>query len=294
MSGPKSMTAFGRGEAGPPERRWVVELRSVNHRFRDIKLKMPRRLAPLEERVKKEIGAVFSRGHVDVMVTAAGGQAEWMEYTVDMSLARGYYRCLLELCRGLSLPETPGLAAVLEEKNIVVPVERRDDLDLLWPELRDAVRQAAAAADAMRRDEGASLKDELLGRLEGFEATVSRIEAAVPELTRKKETALKDRLGKLLEGVDIDPARLAQEVAILVDKADITEELVRLKSHIGQFRGFMEIDEPVGRRIDFLLQEFLREINTMASKINDAAITHLTVDLKNEVEKMREQAANLE
>jgi len=144
------------------------------------------------------------------------------------------------------------------------------------------------------RDEGEALKNELLERLRGFEETVGTIEKMVPDLIRQKEAALQERLHKLLGSVDLDPARLAQEVAIIADKSDITEELVRLQSHISQFRNFMQLSEPVGRRIDFLMQEFLREINTMASKINNAETTHLTVDLKNEVEKMREQAANIE
>jgi uncharacterized protein (TIGR00255 family) len=146
----------------------------------------------------------------------------------------------------------------------------------------------------MRRQEGAALKDDLQHRLDSLEEIIGGVEEAGPALVRKKLVALQERLDNLLQGVDIDPARLAQEVAVMADRSDVTEELVRLRSHIRQFRHFLQLNEPVGRRLDFLLQEFLREINTLASKIGDAAVAHHTVELKNEIEKMREQVQNLE
>lgn len=294
MSAPRSMTAFGRGAAGDNERCWVVELRSVNHRFCDIKLKMPRELAAIEDAIKKEISAVIARGHVDVLITPGPGSGGATAYEVNIDQAREYYHALLEIAHALRLPGGPDLSQVAAEKGIIEPRERPTDTNTLWPLLQTALRQALAEADAMRREEGRALKDELLTRLDGFAATVEKIAAAVPEMLAKRERALRERLRALLGDTELDPARLAQEVAIIADKSDITEEIVRLRSHIGQFRNFMEMAEPVGRRIDFLLQEFLREINTMASKISNADATHLTVELKNEVEKMREQAANIE
>ncbi|MCI5138229.1 MAG: DUF1732 domain-containing protein, partial [Candidatus Electrothrix sp. AR1] len=137
-------------------------------------------------------------------------------------------------------------------------------------------------------------KEELLQRLNNFAALVEKIEGMVPEVLEQRQQELKNRITKLLEGVDIDPVRLAQEAAIMADKADVTEEVVRLASHIDQFRAFMESDESVGRRLDFLLQEFLREVNTLASKISNSAIAHLGVEMKNEIEKLREQVQNIE
>ena len=272
----------------------MVELRSVNHRFCDIKVKIPRKFTVFEERIKKEAAKRISRGHVDVMVSLGGSMAEVYGFEANIELARNYHHCLARIQGELGLDEPPTLAQVIAEQGIITPVEPQEDFEALWPELRTALVEALAAADAMRRDEGEALKNELLERLRGFEETVGTIEKMVPDLIRQKEAALQERLHKLLGSVDLDPARLAQEVAIIADKSDITEELVRLQSHISQFRNFMQLSEPVGRRIDFLMQEFLREINTMASKINNAETTHLTVDLKNEVEKMREQAANIE
>jgi uncharacterized protein (TIGR00255 family) len=149
-------------------------------------------------------------------------------------------------------------------------------------------------AQGMREQEGEALKRELDQRLQGFAQTVESIARDIPLIVQRRTEKLKERLAILLQGVDLDPLRLAQEVAIMADKADVTEEVVRLRSHISQFSGFLEADEPVGRRLDFLLQEFLREINTLASKISDAPTAHLTVELKTEVEKLREQIQNIE
>jgi uncharacterized protein (TIGR00255 family) len=146
----------------------------------------------------------------------------------------------------------------------------------------------------MREREGSSLKEELLQRLENFANLVQQIEGMIPEVLAQRQQDLKKRVDKLLEGVDIDPLRLAQEAAIMADKADVTEEMVRLASHINQFRNFMDSEESVGRRLDFLLQEFLREVNTLASKISNSTIAHLGVEMKNEIEKLREQVQNIE
>jgi uncharacterized protein (TIGR00255 family) len=146
----------------------------------------------------------------------------------------------------------------------------------------------------MREQEGKALKEDLFERIDSFSYCLELLEDRIPEIVRSRNEELKKRIDYLLEGVDIDPVRFAQEAAILADKSDVTEELVRLRSHINQFVAFLESNEPVGRRLDFLLQEFLREVNTIASKISDAEIAHVTVDLKNEIEKLREQVQNIE
>jgi uncharacterized protein (TIGR00255 family) len=294
MNRPLSMTSFGKGEKTAGGVTWTVEIRSVNHRFCDIHLKVSKRHAALEEKIKKEIAAYYTRGHIDVSVNAAGEGEEAVRLEVNLPLAREYYEGLLRVQRELSLPAPPDLAMLAAFRDIIVPAEKEEDLDALWPSVHEALIAALDQGLAMRRQEGAALHADLLERLSRFADTIGRIEAAIPELVTKKQAALQERLDNLLDGVDIDPARLAQEVAIMADKADVTEELVRLRSHIAQFGQFLDLDEPVGRRLDFLLQEFLREINTLASKISDAVIAHQTVELKNEVEKMREQVQNLE
>jgi uncharacterized protein (TIGR00255 family) len=294
MNRPLSMTSFGQGERTSNGIAWSVEIRSVNHRFCDIHLKLPRRLAALEERIRKEVAGCYARGHIEVMVSSGGGLEEIPRLEPDLLLAGQYYQSLLKIQQELSLPAPPDLALLASFKDIIKPVEREEDLELIWKVIREALREAVQKGFSMRLQEGTALREDLLARLDRFGDTIASIEEAVPMLASKKQAALQERLDNLLQGVDIDPARMAQEVAIMADKSDVTEELVRLRSHISQFRHFLGIDEPVGRRLDFLLQEFLREINTLASKIADASLAHQTVELKNEAEKMREQVQNLE
>jgi uncharacterized protein (TIGR00255 family) len=295
MKYPVSMTAFGRGEQAAGNIGWTVEIKSVNHRFCDIRLKIPRQYAVLEEKIKKEIIPFYSRGHIDVLATPAPNLAEAKTLTVNLPLARQYYSCLCEIKNDLGLTAAgTELALVAAYPNVIFAGDEVEDLEATWEVLRQALQQALALTQDMREREGLSLKNDLLSRLNILSATRERISDKIPELTGQKLTALEERIAKLVSDVEIDPGRLAQEIAILADKADVTEELVRLGSHIEQFRHFLDQREPVGRRLDFLLQEFLREINTMASKISDVAIAHQAVELKNELEKMREQVQNLE
>ncbi len=167
-------------------------------------------------------------------------------------------------------------------------------MEKLWPDLKAAIIDALKECQKMRQSEGGILQKDLLERLATFQQKVDEIEQSLPMIIEKRGKALQERLDNLLSGIDIDPVRLAQEVAILVDKSDVTEEIVRLRSHLEQFHGFLNLDEPVGRRLDFLVQEFLREVNTIASKINHAETAHLIVGMKNDLEKIREQVQNLE
>ncbi len=295
MNRPLSMTGFGRGESTGDGRTWVVELRSVNHRFLDVKIRMPWKYAALEERVKQEVGRYHSRGHIDLTVSVNGTGGEGVRLEANLPLAREYHNCLRQIQQELQLTGVPDLAMVLSCREVIGPAaEVEEDPDKVWPFINEALASALKGALAMRENEGRTLKADLLHRLETFAGTVARVEQAVPEINRKRRESLKERLDNLLEGVDIDPVRLAQEAAILVDKSDITEEMVRLRSHMDQLAGMLAAAEPVGRKLDFLVQEFLREINTMVSKIGNAAVAHHIVDLKNELEKMREQIQNLE
>ena len=182
-------------------------------------------------------------------------------------------------------------------RDIIIPLEDEDGAELLeefWSDLKGAVTEAIQECLKMRRSEGETLQADLLERVTVFQRKVDEIEDSLPMIIEKRGKVLQERLDNLLSGIDIDPIRLAQEVAILVDKSDVTEELVRLRSHMDQFNGFLSLDEPVGRRLDFLVQEFLREVNTISSKINHAETAHLIVGMKNDLEKIREQVQNLE
>lgn len=295
MTYPASMTSFGRGDVSDGTLGWTVEVRSVNHKFCDIRIKIPRQFTSFEERIKKEVANIFSRGHVDVIITPSGQTTEVKELHINHSLARQYYECLLQLKKEISLPSSSeDLSLIATFPDVIQSQDKDMDIEQLWPSLHQAVLQSLHTCQDMREREGTNLKSDLLQRVQCVFETVQKIEEKTPMLVEQKKRTLQERVGKLLDNSELNPDRLNQEVALLADKSDVTEEIVRIYSHIDQFRHFLDISEPVGRRLDFLLQEFLREINTTASKISDADVAHLTVELKNEVEKMREQVQNLE
>lgn len=291
----RSMTGFGRGESGDGLRVWSAEVRCVNNRFLDLKIKLPRGYTPLEDGIRGKVAAVCQRGRIEVLLTVSGDFADLQEVKVNLALASSYRQALLALQNDLGLDPTPLTAQLLASYPEVLGREQRDDdLQRVWPHVKAAVDQALAACDTMRLQEGENLARDLTSRLQGFAVTIDSIAASIPQLVETRRLALGERLERILGGTQLDPLRLSQEVAILADKTDVTEEVVRLRCHIGQFTAFLSEDGGVGRKLDFLLQEFLREVNTLASKINDAAIAHLTVDLKSELEKMREQVQNIE
>ena len=295
MIRPLSMTSFGRGEYTANSRTWTAEVRSVNHRFCDIKIRLPRKYGALEERIKKAIASYYNRGHVDANISYRGEEEGAVLLKTDLEFARQYQSCLQELNEKLELNSPPDLAMIAGYRDIISSESQEEDIDAIWSNgIKQALMSALDECAEMRQTEGGNLKEDLMNRLATITYAADKIEKMIPQLINEKKTNLEERLNTLLNGVEIDPARLAQEVAIMVDKADVTEELVRLKSHIGQFENFLGLDEPSGRRLDFLLQEFLREVNTLASKITNAEVAYLSVEIKNELEKMREQVQNLE
>ncbi len=290
----RSMTGYGRGEATGEGRIWVAEVRTVNHRFLEQRVIVPRQFAALEESVKKQVSAQLDRGRVDVTISLLGGAAIEPQLVVNETIARQYHRCLNTLVDEFQLAREITLRDMLTLRDVISMEEARPDMESEWQFISVALHAALNECNAMREREGATLQQELLGRLDKFAGIVQEIETMIPVLQVQRQQDVRTRIGKLLEGLDIDPLRLAQETAILADKSDVTEEITRLHSHIQQFRAFLHSDEPVGRRLDFLLQEFLREVNTLASKISNAGIAHLGVEMKNEIEKLREQVQNIE
>ena len=291
---PRSMTGFGRGEASADGRTWVAEVRTVNHRFLDQRVVLPRLFGALEEPVKKLVAASLDRGRVDCTFSLQGMTTSQPQLVVNDSVARQYHRCLRQLIGDYGLRPEIGLADMLTLRDVITLEEPRPDMEAEWSLIRTALTSALRECDRMREEEGRAMQVDLLDRLGKFEAIVARITDRLPELLALRQAELRQRVGRLLDGVDLDPVRLAQETAILADKSDVTEEVIRLGSHIAQFRAFLASDEPVGRRLDFLLQEFLREVNTLSSKIANADIAHLGVEMKNEIEKLREQVQNIE
>lgn len=294
MTNPLSMTAYGRGTAENENLTMAVEIRSVNHRHCDVRIKMARKFNGLTEKIKKEASLYYKRGSIEIQISSVNQGSEQHLLTVNHDLASKYHDCLRELANNLDLPASQDqLPMIASFPGVMETNEQQEELDAIWPVLRQALSQALESCQQMRQREGNHLKKDLLLRIDLVEQTLGRIEKDAPLYLAEREKSLNQRLSRLLSD-SVDQARLAQEAAILADKTDITEELVRLASHIDQFRHYLNQEEPIGRRLDFLLQEFFREINTIASKINNADAAHHTVELKNEVEKMREQVQNLE
>ncbi len=290
----KSMTGFGRGEAAAGDRVWMAELRCVNNRYLDLKIKLPQGYAALEERIRKKMSNVHQRGRVDLLLAINGYASDLVKIHVNLELVRTYKLAMVQIAQELGQAPTLDPAFVASRPEVLVLEQQGEDVEVLWPFLEQALDLALADCAAMRQQEGTALVHDLTMRLQHFTTIIEQIEAAIPDLLRQRQQVLGERLQKLLGNVQLDEQRLCQEIAILADKTDVTEEIVRLHSHISQFHYFLTEKEAVGRKLDFLLQEFLREVNTIASKINDAAIAYLTVELKSELEKMREQIQNIE
>ena len=290
----KSMTGYGRAETGRQGKVWTVEVKSVNNRFLDTKVKLPRNYGALEDRVRKKAALYQQRGRIDLVVGVGGDFSDLITVEVNVNLARSYQERLSRLAEELGIDSRIDLPMLTGLPDVISREQQCEDLDALWPLLETCIDSAFEQCVEMRVREGEALTADLVQRLKLFTTVLDSIENSIPQVVADRETALKERLEKLLAGIDVDPARLAQEVAILADKSDVTEEMVRLRSHIGQFQELLGSSEPVGRTLDFLIQEFLREVNTIASKINDADNAHRTVTLKSELEKMREQVQNIE
>ncbi len=290
----KSMTGFGRGELEKSGRVWIAEVRCVNNRYLDLKMKLPRGYSPLEEKIRRMVAETHLRGRVDLLLSVSGDFSDLQEVKVNMALAQSYRDILRAMADELRLADeiTPQLLAAYPD--VVVREQKDEDLALVWQVVETVIATALAECDTMRSQEGKTLADDLISRLQFFEQTIAGIEKNIPELLEHRQRNLQERLDKLLANVQLDPTRLAQEIVIMADKTDVTEEIVRLRCHISQFKLFLTEETGIGRKLDFLIQEFLREVNTLASKINDAAVAHLTVDLKSELEKMREQVQNIE
>jgi uncharacterized protein (TIGR00255 family) len=290
----KSMTGFGRGELEKAGRIWVAEVRCVNNRYLDLKMKLPRGYALLEEKIRKKVAETYLRGRVDLFLSVSGDFSDLQEVKVNLALAGSYRNALQTLSEEFELDNeiTPQILATYPD--VLMREQKDEDLIVVWEIVEKVIDAALEGCDIMRAQEGEVLAADLLGRLNFFEKTIAGIEKSIPELQEQRLKNLQERLEKLLVNVQLDPARLAQEVAVMADKTDVTEEIVRLRCHIGQFTKFLSEESGIGRKLDFLIQEFLREVNTLASKINDAKVAHLTVDLKSELEKMREQVQNIE
>ncbi len=295
----RSMTGFGRGEYIDDVRKVTVEIRAVNHRYLDIFVKMPRKYSYTEEKIKAAVKEGLSRGKVEVSVIVDNYGISDADVRLDKDLAQKYYKALTELGDTFNDAEfgAPSLSLLARMPDVIRTAPAEEDEEVMLKCIIDAAGKAIADISRMRETEGAKLAADISARADIISDIRSRIETRAPQLEKEYAAKFRSRVEELLEGVyEVPEERVALEAAIFADKANITEELVRLDSHISQLRAFLENKgrEAIGKKIDFLIQEMNREANTIGSKSNDKEITSMMLDLKAEIEKIREQVQNIE
>ncbi len=288
------MTGFGRGEGETSLGRLVVESRSVNHRFCDITIKLPKRLAAFELRIKEMIRSEVSRGKIDVTLRLDQTGNGKVQFDVDFHLAEQYYKALKSLSEKLNLKGEVSLELLAGAKDLITVKEEAFDAEPYWQEVEPILRASLKDMDQMKRMEGDSLSKDLEQRIDRIATQLEWIKKQFPSSLNQYLNRLKERLRLLLEGVEVDSLRFQQEIAFWVERTDITEEVTRAESHINQLINLLKADEPVGRKIDFLIQEIHREVNTISAKANDGEISQRVVEIKGELEKVREQVQNIE
>lgn len=290
----KSMTGFGKAEEITPLGTFTVEIRAVNHRYCEISTRLPRSLYEFENEIKRMVASVLKRGKIDVSVQWNETASTSSMPQLDMSIAKGYYDIYTHLAKELNLPQDADPAFIMSQKGVLKEAIPFFDETELKPQLMIAVSKAIVAIDTMRICEGGALLVDLQQRRKQIFERSELIKERIPCVVTEYKQKLKIRLEQLLESIELDDARLAQEVALLADRSDITEELVRLASHFNQFDEALLATVPVGRKLDFLMQEMNREVNTIGSKSNDVEISNHVIEIKAEMEKMREQVQNIE
>jgi uncharacterized protein (TIGR00255 family) len=290
------MTGYGRAEAVLEGRKFVVEMKSVNHRYLEISLRLPAMLSSLDTEIKKKIGEQFSRGRIEATVRVDNdGIAESSgRLTLNLPLARNYHALLCQLKEEFQMEEEISLAMLTGFRDVFVPTESFQDPAVFWEGLSNLLGEAMRTLTEMRMREGESLQKDLVTRLSLVACVLEAIAGKVPHVVCEYQKRLGDRIKELTGGMVIDESRLLQEVAIMAEKSDITEEIVRFRSHIGQFTDLMTIGDGAGRKIDFLIQEMGREVNTIGSKSGDAGISRNVIEIKSELAKLREQVQNIE
>jgi uncharacterized protein (TIGR00255 family) len=291
---PRSMTGFGRGEAIGQGKKISVELKSVNHRFAEVVLRMPKPFYIMEEKIKRLILEEIARGRVDGFVSVEQLEEQVPNVKVDKALATSYYNAIEELLRDLHLEDSIKADHILALPGVVNVELPTEDAELLWPVLKEAFQIALNSLVEMRNFEGRRLKDDLLVRLDKIRLFTKQIESLGPMVVEDYRIKLTQKLAEWLEDSSLDMNRVMAEVALFAEKSNITEEVVRLYSHLNLAEQAFQCDEPSGRKLDFIIQEMHREINTISSKSCDLQISNLVVEVKSELEKIREQVQNLE
>ena len=290
----KSMTGYGRAREMRNGRDITVEVRSVNNRYLDCTVKMPRAYIFAEDRMKARVQQAISRGKVDVFVTIDASAADEAVVAVNEPLARGYYEALTRLKTMFSLPGEVTPEVLAKFPDVLAVTKAEEDVEAIAADICAVLDDALAAYNDMRAVEGEKLAADVAGRVTTIETVVGKVEERSPQTVAAYREKLLSRMQEVLQSTTIDESRILTEAAIFADKIAVDEETVRLRSHIAQLRAMLASDEPVGRKLDFLIQEVNRECNTIGSKCNDLTIAQDVVNMKAEVEKIREQVQNME
>lgn len=290
----KSMTGYGRAREMRNGRDITVEVRSVNNRYLDCTVKMPRAYIFAEDRMKARVQQAISRGKVDVFVTIDASAADEAVVAVNEPLARGYYEALTRLKTMFSLPGEVTPEVLAKFPDVLAVTKAEEDVEAIAADICAVLDDALAAYNDMRAVEGEKLASDVAGRVTTIETVVGKVEERSPQTVAAYRQRLEAKMQEVLQSTTIDESRILTEAAIFADKIAVDEETVRLRSHIAQLRAMLASDEPVGRKLDFLIQEVNRECNTIGSKCNDLTIAQDVVNMKAEVEKIREQVQNME
>ena len=290
----KSMTGYGRAEDTLNGCTITVELRSVNNRYLDCNVRMPRLYLFAEETIKSRVQNTISRGKVDVFVTLDSTGGEQVQVSVNQPLADGYYAALTQLAERYGLSKDISVSLLSRFPDVLLAEKAEEDVEQRAQDICSVLDRALADFDQMRTREGARLETDVLSRAARIEELVGKVEERSPQTVAEYRAKLEARMNEVLSNTQLDPARILTEAAIFADKVAVDEETVRLRSHIGQLRHMLEQGGATGRKLDFLIQEFNREANTIGSKCSDIEIARYVVDIKAEIEKIREQVQNIE
>ena len=290
----KSMTGYGRARQTLHGRDITVEVRSVNNRYLDCTVKVPRTYIFAEDAVKSRVQKAVSRGKVDVFITIDATAADETVVAVNEPLARGYYEALTKIRDMFSLEGELTAAVLAKFPDVLTVTKAEEDLESVAGDICAVLDEALEAYNAMRAVEGEKLCEDIAGRVATIETVVGKVEERSPQTVAAYREKLTARMQEVLQSTTIDESRILTEAAIFADKIAVDEETVRLRSHIAQLRAMLKSDQPVGRKLDFLIQEVNRECNTIGSKCNDLTIAQDVVNMKAEVEKIREQVQNIE
>jgi len=290
----KSMTGYGKAESVTDTGKLTIEIRSVNHRYGEIMVKLPRQFMSLEGEIKKRVVNRFKRGKIDIFINFEQPSGVSAPPHVNLAMAKAYHEAFLALNHHLGIYEPVPASIIIAQKDVLVSQEMAPDMEGVSTVLFSTLADAMDSFGDMRCKEGEALFAEIAGRIAIINEAVELVAVRSPVAVAANVERLKERIVKLLADVQLDEMRFAQEAALIADRMEITEELVRLRSHFKQFDSLLNLDEPVGRKLDFLLQEMNREVNTIGSKANDAEVAAMVVELKSEMEKVREQIQNVE